>query len=180
MPAEAVTAAPSEPPLQITPAAENPDRVDVDARDVPLTALLTALGHQKGWNLVTGPEVNGQVTYRWRGVEPESAIRQLLKAHGWQVRIEGEFAVVEPLAETELPPIHVTETPTRTAALPEEERHRRTPEGTWKSAPQKQESDTLPSESGFAPPIEAELPAIEEPRELPAQVPAIEEMTEEP
>lgn len=180
MPADVVATVPAAPPLQITPAAEDPDRVDVDARDVPLTELLTALGQEKGWNLVTGPEVNGQVTYRWRGVEPESAIRQLLKAHGWQVRIEGEFAVVEPLAETELPPIHVTETPTRTAALPEEERHRRIPEGTWKPAPQKQESDTLPSESGFAPPIEAELPAIEEPRELPAQVPAIEEMTEEP
>lgn len=180
MPADVVATAPAAPPLQITPAAEDPDRVDVDARDVPLTELLTALGQQKGWNLVTGPEVNGQVTYRWRGVEPESAIRQLLKAHGWKVRIEGEFAVVEPLAETELPPIHVTETPTRTAALPEEVRHRGIPEGTWQPAPPKQESDTLTSESEFAPPIEAEQPAIEEPRQLPAQVPAIEETTEEP
>jgi hypothetical protein len=180
MPTEAVTAAPSEPPLQITPAAENPDRVDVDARDVPLTELLTALGQQKGWNLVTGPEVNGQVTYRWRGVEPESAIRQLLKAHGWQIRIEGEFAVVEPLTETELPPIRVTESTTRTATLPEEHRHNRIPDEAWKPIPKHQPTDSGPSESGLQPPIEAEMPEIEEPRDLAPQVPAGEDLSQAP
>lgn len=178
MPAEAVATAPTESPLQITPAAENPDRVDVDARDVPLTELLTALGQQKGWNLVTGPEVNGQVTYRWRGVEPESAIRQLLKAHGWQVRIEGEFAVVEPLAETELPPIHVRETTTRTAALPEEERHHRIPDEAWEPIRKNSQLNSDSTDSGLLPPVEAEAPAIEEPRELAPQIPAEEDLSQ--
>ncbi len=145
---------------------------------MPLTELLTALGQQKGWNLVTGPEVNGQVTYRWRGVEPESAIRQLLKAHGWQVRIEGEFAVVEPLAETELPPIHVTETPTRTAALPEEERHHRIPDEAWEPIRKNSQLNSDSTDSGLLPPVEAEAPAIEEPRELAPQIPAEEDLSQ--
>jgi hypothetical protein len=160
-----VAASALEPPLRVSPSVDNPDRVDVEARDVPLTELLTALGQQMGWNLVTGPEISGKVTYHWRGVEPESALRQLLKAHGWQLRIDGEFALVEPLGETELPPLHVQGQPTRTAALPDEHREERVPDELWQPAEKALRRETESGENpGLESPVEVELPAIEEPQ----------------
>lgn len=72
-------------------------RYDVDADEASLTEFLTKLGPVAGWNLVSGPRMQGTVTCRWQGVELQPALIQLLKVHGWQVRQEGDFAVVEPL-----------------------------------------------------------------------------------
>ena len=80
--------------------AETPDlagRYDVDADEAPLHEFLTKLGPVAGWNLVCGPEMQGTVHCRWKGVELKPALNQLLKVHNWQVREEGDFAIVEPL-----------------------------------------------------------------------------------
>jgi hypothetical protein len=79
--------------------AETPNmagRFDVDADEAPLHEFLTKLGPVAGWNLVCGPEMQGTVHCRWKGVELKPALNQLLKVHNWQVREEGDFAIVEP------------------------------------------------------------------------------------
>ncbi len=72
-------------------------RFDVDINGATLGELLAKLGPVAGWNVVSGPEVQGTVTHRWQGVDLKEALTQLLKAHGWQVRLDGEFVLVEPL-----------------------------------------------------------------------------------
>lgn len=72
-------------------------RYDVDADAAPLYEFLSKIGPVAGWNLVSGPEMQGTVTCRWKGVELQQALVQLLKVHGWQIREEGDFAIVEPL-----------------------------------------------------------------------------------
>lgn len=178
MPAEPVTTGPAvEPPLRVTAVAEHPERFDIEARDVPLTEILATLGQQAGWNIITGPNVDGNVTCHLRNVEPEPALRQLLKVRGWQIRIDGEFAVVEPLAEAELPPLHLTEQPTKTAALPEEMQENAARDAVQEiEQPSSQSgSDSLDS-SGFQPPVETEPPAVEEPMDF---APATEEANTE-
>ena len=79
---------------------ETPDvagRYDVDADAAPLHEFLTKLGPVAGWNLVCGPKIQGTVTCRWKGVELKPALVQLLKVHSWQIREDGDFAIVEPL-----------------------------------------------------------------------------------
>ena len=76
---------------------ETPGRYDVDADAASLTEMLAKLGPVAGWNLVSGPEMQGTVTYRWQGVDLQQALTQMLRVHGWQIRQDGEFAIVEQL-----------------------------------------------------------------------------------
>lgn len=154
-------------PLRVLPDADHPERLNVEAQNAPLAELATTLGQQLGWNLVAGPEVTGKVTCRWRSVEPELALRQLLKVHGWQIRIEGEFAIVEPLAEAELPPIHLHEPPTQTAALPKDLPQESSPEELWEAARESRALQSHPNAEGdLEPPVPAETPEPERPREF--------------
>lgn len=73
-------------------------RYDVDADQASLEEFLTKLGPVAGWNLVNGPELKGIVTCRWKGIELQPALVQLLRLHGWQIRQEGDFAIIESLA----------------------------------------------------------------------------------
>lgn len=72
-------------------------RFDVDVNEATLRELMAKLGPVAGWNFVSGPEVQGTVTCRWQGVDLKEALTQLLRAHGWQVRVDGEFVLIEPL-----------------------------------------------------------------------------------
>ncbi len=78
----------------------SPDRYDVDADQASLEELLTKLGPVAGWNLVNGPELKGSVTCRWQGVELQQALVQLLRVHGWQIRQDGDFAIIESITPT--------------------------------------------------------------------------------
>ncbi len=84
--------------VRYAPALDVAGRYNVDADDAPLQEVLTKLGPVAGWNLVCGPEMQGRVTCRWQGVDLKLALVQLLKVHGWQIREDGEFAIVEPLS----------------------------------------------------------------------------------
>lgn len=182
-------------PLRIVASADNPSRVDVDADDVPLPQLLASLGKHLHWNLVIGPGIHDSVNCHWQAVDPEPALRQLLKSHGWQIRLEGELAIVEPLLEAELPPVHSADPPTQTASLPETSHQEpvqdRTAEPTWeKSSPQEvPSSESSADDSTMTPPIESAVipesqessgPAEEIPAESPpAEMPADTESTPE-
>ena len=74
-----------------------PGRFDVDADHATLQEFLAMLGPVAGWNLVSGPELQGSVTCRWAKVDLQQALIQLLRAHGLRIRMDGEFAIVEPL-----------------------------------------------------------------------------------
>ncbi len=82
-------------------------RYDVDADQASLEEFLTKLGPVAGWNLVNGPELKGSVTCRWQGVELQQALVQLLRVHGWQIRQDGDFAIIEsltPIRQTDANP----------------------------------------------------------------------------
>ena len=93
----AVPREPASARVRFTASPDVAGRYDVDADAAPLHEFLTKLGPVAGWNLVCGPEMQGTVTCRWKGVELQQALVQLLKVHGWQIREEGDFAIVESL-----------------------------------------------------------------------------------
>ncbi|MFO1006244.1 MAG: hypothetical protein U0929_09810 [Planctomycetaceae bacterium] len=90
---------------------EMPGRYDVQADDATLQSFVAILGPVAGWNLVSGPELTGNVTLRWSRVDLRQALTQQLKAKGWQIREEGDFAIIEPVSTTKSHPITTESTP---------------------------------------------------------------------
>ena len=103
-PAEAeVLVEPAQAPLarvRFTESTTSSGRYDVDADQASLEEFLTKLGPVAGWNLVNGPELKGTVTCRWQGVDLQQALVQLLRLRGWQIRQDGDFAIIESLTPT--------------------------------------------------------------------------------
>ena len=98
--ASAAASEPARVPLtrvRFTETSEAVGRYDVDADAASLQEMLLTLGPVAGWNLVSGPELQGTVTCRWKGVDLQQALTQLLKVHGWLIRQDGDFAIVESL-----------------------------------------------------------------------------------
>ena len=90
---------------------EMPGRYDVQADDASLQSFVAILGPVAGWNLVSGPELTGNVTLRWSRVNLRQALTQQLKAKGWQIREEGDFAIIEPVSTSQPQPFTTESTP---------------------------------------------------------------------
>ena len=80
---------------------DSPGRFNVDADDATLPEFLAKLGPVVSWNLVSDPRLTGTVTVRWVGVDLKQALIHQLKVHGWQIREEDDFAMIEPLIKPE-------------------------------------------------------------------------------
>lgn len=81
-------------PIEIEPAAEK-GRYTIRLRHAPLNVALNEVATLAGWNVVTGPEFSGEVTATLTDVAPEEAIDAILRVHGWRVRREGKFLLIE-------------------------------------------------------------------------------------
>lgn len=81
-------------PIEIEPAAEK-GRYTIRLRHAPLNVALNEVATLAGWNVVTGPEFSGEVTATLTDVAPEEAIDAILRVHGWRVRKEGKFLLIE-------------------------------------------------------------------------------------
>jgi len=91
-------AAPAKPKaIEIEPAGET-GRYTIRLREAPLNVALNEVAVLAGWNVVTGPEFSGDVTATLTDVAPEEAIDAILRVHGWTVRKEGRFLLIERLA----------------------------------------------------------------------------------
>ena len=84
--------------VRIAESAGVPGRFDVAADEATLQEFLAKLGPAVGLNLVSAPDLKGTVTYRWSGVDLRQALTQVLKVHGWQIRQDGELAIIETLS----------------------------------------------------------------------------------
>lgn len=81
-------------PIEIEPAGEK-GRYTIRLRHAPLNVALNEVATLAGWNVVTGPEFSGEVTATLTDVAPEEAIDAILRVHGWRVRREGKFLLIE-------------------------------------------------------------------------------------
>ena len=84
--------------VRFSESTETPGRYDVEADEATLQEFVAVLGPVAGWNLVSGPELTGTVTLRWSRVELREALAKQLKARGWQIREDGEFALIEAIS----------------------------------------------------------------------------------
>jgi len=84
--------------VRFSETASTPGRFDVEADEATLPEFLAKLGPAAGWNFVYGPELTGTVTLRLSSVDLRQALSQVLKVRGWQIREEGEYAIINELA----------------------------------------------------------------------------------
>ena len=129
--------------IRFSESADMPGRYDVEADDATLQNFVATLGPVAGWNLVSGPELMGNVTLRWSRVDLRQALTQQLKARGWRIREDGEFAIIE--SATTSSTRHVT------AEVPSQEEADETLEApiTLKLAPASNEGSTYDKSTGI-------------------------------
>lgn len=94
-PIQDTAAASTDTHVRYSESTDMPGRYDVEADDATLQSFVAILGPVAGWNLVSGPELTGNITLRWSRVDLRQALTQQLKAKGWQIREEGDFAIIE-------------------------------------------------------------------------------------
>lgn len=97
-PMQDTAAASTDTHVRYSESTDMPGRYDVEANDATLQSFVAILGPVAGWNLVSGPELTGNITLRWSRVDLRQALTQQLKAKGWQIREEGDFAIIEPVS----------------------------------------------------------------------------------
>ena len=129
--------------IRFSESADMPGRYDVEADEATLQNFVATLGPVAGWNLVSGPELTGNVTLRWSRVDLRQALTQQLKARGWRIREDGEFAIIE--SATSSSTRHVT------AEAPPQEEADETLEApiTLKLAPASNEGSTYDKSTGI-------------------------------
>ncbi len=92
--AEAVQAAPESPkesPVQIL---SNADNVTLDFKEADIQNVLKIISYKAGVNIVTTPEVMGNVTIRMVDVPWETALDVILKTYGFSYQKQGNIILV--------------------------------------------------------------------------------------
>ncbi|RMD98825.1 MAG: hypothetical protein D6814_06765 [Calditrichaeota bacterium] len=74
------------------------DPINVDFRNAEIGNVLRILARQNGFNVVAGDSVKGRITVTLKNVTLEQALDSILRANGYQYRIENGVVVVKPVS----------------------------------------------------------------------------------
>lgn len=70
---------------------KKPSGYSIDFRDANLASVIQMIGRLEGKNILYPPEIRGLVTVSFEQVDPLSALRSILKVHGYTMAAEGSI-----------------------------------------------------------------------------------------